>query len=594
MLYRLMLALSLVLVASSPLFASLSEEQSPLGSNEEFTATQPVVPLRPWGDAPLVSFVDGQARSNPTLVSLIPQLSKANSLIYAISKYSLAAHFYGEHLAQLDSFDFGGGDKGAMNAWVARCRRLTQEMASQEQKGGLLLAQLRGEGWVPAFGQDGNQANWILKLRKSLILGKSGSVDGGFIDNIAGVLLFHRATGTLLSVYHGSRADDFVPVSHDWFANLDTATIEVDFCGQTIKVHRGFWNTADHSKPVLHSRILSAFRIYGNLINRVLFAGHSHGSAVSAFACMVAAADLGPQVRGAGFNNVKENLFCHFGLSEPAALHIESREYVRSSVGADNFMHAGVLHDFVVQMFRAEVWEDFGAIVDSHVAVNQTTRLAASGLLRMLSDFAPSARWQDILVMMSDPKTRLRYSHIGHLALENYRDLIGRVGRKLLGRMSVDMVAIVGAVHYGGEGANFDQDLPMALSSIVSGNLPYLDTMLQVARESEMTVARFVKDIKAIKRYVADGGALGDGMVAVIENADAPGGGEALVALGAGTAAYVVARNTQEAYNNGEIGGWGYALRMLGATALGGVAAVKAKQALEAKARLIREEGGRK
>jgi hypothetical protein len=586
---------SLTLISSSFASNRFDVNNSNLDSVEErdrqaqrvMVSVQAPLNANSWMDAPLVTEEHGQLKAHPTLGSLAHDISLANDLSYAIGKAHLASHFLDQrhllpHVNLLDE---------------VRLQKLLAQLQDAYkvhfEKMETLLSKLARHGWRPAVG--GNNLN-AESIQQSIIKGKSGSLAAGFVDNDSGVVLFHEKTGTLLSVFHGSRADDFLPQGFDWDANLDTDL--ADFLlnsAITIKAHRGFATTAQNLEPSLHRIIRDAFLPRGNAIKRVLFTGHSHGASVSALACLRAIGVLDPEMRKL-YGNLPTNLFSHYGLSEPAPIHVDSHDRVLELVGKGNFLSPGALHDPAMLFFRGDFWSDFASVIDELVTPNRDRQQTIQFVIDALAEFMPSPKLKDILKLVADPERRLKFVHIGHRALEPYKDLLLRVGvdymQKFMQSGSIDLKALVAVVHYGGSnvgtGNNFDHNLPAVLGKQIKGSQGiYLDQMLQVAQSRPMTIAVFMRDLKEIKDMagmMVNEISLGIKECIVLVEAlplEQKVAVKAAGAVAAGAGAVRLAADTFDEMKKRDMGWLEFAIRGVGVVGMGLLSAVSAKSAID-------------
>lgn len=442
----------------------------------------------PWENRPLVTaVVDGTHSTHPTMMQLTRDFSLATDLSNAISKRYACTHF----LAQ------NQGDQGA----------LTQNRDEQTLLALNIFRRLLNNGWEAAVPNEAAHADDIMSLLKnSIIEGKAGA-GLNMVDNHPGVVLFHRETGTLLSAFHGSRGDSYLPHSHDWDANLDTEIHDWDHH----KAHRGFSMSAHHMQDSLQGIILSAYasrQQNQNNVQRIMFTGHSYGAAVSSQACIKAIDGLGKDLFGANFNNATSNRFGHFGMSEPASVCAGSVEAVRAKYGKGAFLSMGVSQDPVMQFFRAEFWRDVNKVMDiTHLT--DETKQQIYPVLTMVAKAAGvmSSRVEDWLNAGIKLSQTEGYSHVGYLATEPIyaameRLAITGVGKTIDGWRGIKenkygapkdvLSTFISAIHYGGEGMLFDSELPGALGG-------ELDKMLDTTHREPMTIARFIEDLKALK-----------------------------------------------------------------------------------------------
>ncbi len=481
-------------------------------------------PYQAWGNQPLVTESSGVLVSHPNVKVLAEDLALANDLSYAVGKRHACLYF----LSNIDSYVPNESKPDFIS-------QLTFQEGAQARKIDSILQILRKSGWTTA----------LKDLNTSIIMGKSGcvkalaqkedtttkfhnlmcllsegknsdakeifdTIDSGMVDNHAGVALYHEPTRTFLAVFHGSRGDDYLPHSYDWQANLDTEEAdlitginyekpEIEGMLENFKhlgrAHRGFTATATMLQPSLQWIIRQFVNQNQNAAQKFLFTGHSHGAAVSCMA-LIQAIDSFRDMLGEDFNNANSNLFGHYGISEPAAVSVDSLAAVQELYGKGNFLTPSVIHDPVLQFFRAGFWKGYDDLVSEKF----------KGALQILSGLKTTEKLTTVFSVMANPHERIKFEHVGYVASEPLMDVFKRQAlngvQKTLVFMAAQIENVHGApheicktfiagIHYGGEDAVFDHRLPGGI-----GNR--LDTMLAYARDHPMTVVQYVEDIKSI------------------------------------------------------------------------------------------------
>jgi hypothetical protein len=456
-----------------------------------------------WAKQPLVSKEDGVLVNHPNLKAMAPDLALANELSYAVSKKKACKYFLDnlQHYVQSEQID--------------------------EVRQILINKRSHFKIYINDLLKDLSQSGWSLALdghrKLSVIKGKSGSltnlrgegvredlrINEGYIDNHSGIVLYHDETGTLLTIMHGSRADNFLPRSYDWDANLDIECSDHKLNplaeqSDMVKAHRGFSQTSTRLQNSLQGILKNVLEEKGPKVKRVLFTGHSLGAAISATSCVQAIESLG-HMFGPDFDNADQNIFGHYGLSEPASIVVEDVAKLQAKFGKGNFVSYGVRTDPVMRFLRQDFYKGYDALFDEKIRSE----------LGFFANELELGKVRDLMLAASAPEARIRFSQIGYVGFEDFNEVMIRQAKYRVLKHTVSFAGLgkspqvdgaqdvattyIGGIHYGGENGIYDYRLPAAIG-------PKLDEMLVLGQKelSSRNIFDYVEELKALPSMALD------------------------------------------------------------------------------------------
>jgi|GEM_PF-2750687 len=479
--------------------SKIKKEKSEISSLSEswVQLDTPLEQVEKTASDPLVSVdEDGKKSVNPNFSYHRDTLLEMNALSYAIAKRQSASDNMNRWIAALNSnatdhADFLGeleddffGCMGMLDVFeemdyqdrrhyinkeISKLEKYIQDQVSAEQR---LADVLHKGGWeLKAFeGKSG--------YKRAL-----GNPGDSWVDDDRGFVAFHRATNTITVIYHGSRDGS------DWEANFDGRQVHASTTGLNlpgdVKVHRGFANIVESCKDNV-ARLISEFHASieesKKMQTQILLIGHSLGAALATLSTAELVYNLGLQLFGKDFNNVKSNNFKGFYLSAPKAFGKAGVDMANEIVGHDNMMRQNVHGDPVPVAALKKVEARLKSVLEW---VQGDRKRGETGISRIplvgkwLEDalFNVLEKPQFDIFLKENLEDALEavsgYHSVGHLALDGTGDALKRMlwpaTKALAGRTAANFVGMV----KGYWGALVGNDVPNPGITGFIGNTAY-------------------------------------------------------------------------------------------------------------------------